>query len=71
MIEETELLDILRAQCDQAGSVFRWANDRGIPPTWVYAVLNEKSGFAPKILRAMGYEKKCFFFACNADKDSA
>lgn len=54
---KTQLLAILKKQCDRAGSQTAWARENGLSAVYVSDVLTGKRDPAGKLLAALGVER--------------
>jgi len=60
-LTESQILEILRNECVEAGSQRAWADKHNLAPSFVNDVLKGKRGVTERILDALGYEYVGFY----------
>ena len=53
---ESEVREMLRAACKEAGSVYAWAKREGVSISFATDVLNARRPLGPSLARAIGFE---------------
>jgi hypothetical protein len=69
MITESDLRNILRHRCEEAGGQGAWAKSNGFALSFVQFVLAGERRVSARIAKALGYNRSVVFFPCNSDPD--
>jgi hypothetical protein len=70
-LSQSDIIGILRHRIAAEGGQVAWAKRHGINQAYVSLALAGKIGVGPRIAKAVGYDKKVVFVACNANPDGA
>lgn len=63
-MELDEMLDVLRAAVNDAGTAKAWAEMHGIVPSFVSDILNKRRNPTASVLKPLGLEKVVIYRRC-------
>ena len=69
--DEAHMRALLQRDCAMAGGVKAWAKENGFCKSYVQRAFVGQCKLGDGIARALGYEKKSVFTACNQENASA
>lgn len=70
-LSQKDMRGILRHRCDEAGGQRAWAKAHSFAEPYVSQMLSGKKAISDSVARAMGYQKKEYFVACQDGEASA
>lgn len=71
MITESDMRNILRDRCAEAGGQKVYANQIGMSETYISDVLLGRKGISANLAKLMGYDRRPLFFSCNPQSSGA
>lgn len=63
VFDATDLLDILRVRCREAGSQKAWANQHHVSPAYVNDVLQGRREISDNFAALLGFERRVAFLS--------
>ena len=61
--DATDLIDILRVRCREAGTQKQWAKAHGLSPAYVNDVLQGRREISDNFAALLGFERRVIFLA--------